>query len=105
MYKLIDVDNHFEGKLQIAYINQPESFNSLNKVVLEELLHFIKACDADSSVRCIAISGKGKAFCSGQNLKEALDYKAEANEERFIQRIVIDYYNPLVKAIVYAKNQ
>ncbi|MDR7846022.1 enoyl-CoA hydratase-related protein [Riemerella anatipestifer] len=103
MYKLIDVDNHFEGKLQIAYINQPESFNSLNKVVLEELLHFIKACDADSSVRCIAISGKGKAFCSGQNLKEALDYKAEANEERFIQRIVIDYYNPLVKAIVYAK--
>ncbi|MEJ1853186.1 enoyl-CoA hydratase-related protein, partial [Escherichia coli] len=33
----------------------------------------------------------------------ALDYKAEANEERFIQRIVIDYYNPLVKAIVYAK--
>ncbi|MTE24963.1 enoyl-CoA hydratase, partial [Microbacterium sp. ZXX196] len=75
----------------------------LNKVVLEELLHFIKACDADSSVRCIAISGKGKAFCSGQNLKESLDYKAEANEERFIQRIVIDYYNPLVKAIVYAK--
>lgn len=103
MYKTIDVETHFEGALQIVYLNQPETYNSLNRTMLEELLKLIKEADADEHVRCIAISGRGAAFCSGQNLKEALHYKEELNEERFIQRIVIDYYNPLVKAIVQCK--
>lgn len=103
MYKLIDIDSHYGGALQVAYLNQPETYNSLNPTMLKELTKFIKACDADDAVRCVAISGKGKAFCSGQNLKEALAYKEESHEERFIQRIVIDYYNPLVKAIVKCK--
>ena len=47
---------------------------------------------------------KGKAFCSGQNLKEALALGKDAEEERIIQRMVIDYYNPMVKSIVKIQN-
>lgn len=98
MYTQIDIELHLDGRLQIAYLNQPETFNSLNKTLLSELRTFVKESSKNPEVRCIAISGRGKAFCSGQNLKEALSL-GDTKDERIIQRMVIDYYNPLVKEI------
>ena len=74
-YTQIDIESKLEGKLKIAYLNQPESYNSLNKKMLSEIRHFMEECDKDEKVRCIAISGRGKAFCSGQNLKEAFSIR------------------------------
>lgn len=102
MYTQLEIELHLEGKLQIAYLNQPETFNSLNKILLKELRTFVHEASKNPEVRCIAISGRGKAFCSGQNLKEALSL-GNAEDDRIIQRIVIDYYNPLVKEIAHAK--
>ncbi len=98
MYTQLQIESHFDGKLQIAYLNQPETYNSLNKVLLRELKQFVHDCSHSESVRCVAISGRGKAFCSGQNLKDAMSMN-DPEEERIIQRMVIDYYNPLVKEI------
>ena len=102
MYTQLEIESLLEGKLQIAYLNQPENFNSLNKILLKELRTFVHEASKNPEVRCIAISGRGKAFCSGQNLKEALSL-GNAEDDRIIQRIVIDYYNPLVKEIAHAK--
>ena len=98
MYTQLEIESHLEGKLQIAYLNQPETYNSLNKTLLKELRNFVLEGSKNPEVRCLAISGRGKAFCSGQNLKDAMSYSDEG-DERVIQRIVIDYYNPLVKEI------
>lgn len=102
MYNQLEIESLLEGKLQIAYLSQPETFNSLNKILLKELRTFVHEASKNPEVRCIAISGRGKAFCSGQNLKEALSL-GNAEDDRIIQRIVIDYYNPLVKEIAHAK--
>jgi len=102
MYTQLDIETHLGGKLQIAFLNQPETYNSLNKTSLTELKKFVHECSIDDNVRCIAISGRGKAFCSGQNLKDALSL-GDPEEDRIIQRMVIDYYNPLVKEIANAK--
>ena len=102
MYTQLEIEVHLEGKLQIAYLNQPETYNSLNKILLKELRTFVHEASKNPEVRCIAISGRGKAFCSGQNLKEVLSL-GNAEDDRIIQRIVIDYYNPLVKEIAHAK--
>ncbi len=99
-YTQFDIENKYDGKLKIIYLNQPESFNSLNRKMLKELQELMKECNEDETVRCIAISGRGKAFCSGQNLKEAMSIGKDVEDERIIQRIVIDYYNPMVKSIV-----
>lgn len=98
MYTQLETESHLDGKLQIAYLNDEKTYNSLNKTLLSELRDFVKECSRDESVRCIAISGRGKAFCSGQNLKDALSF-GDPEEDRVIQRMVIDYYNPLVKEI------
>lgn len=101
-YTQLQIETHLNGKLQVAYLNQPETYNSLNKTLLTELKTFVREGSMDGNVRCLAISGRGKAFCSGQNLKEALSM-GDTEDDRIIQRMVIDYYNPLVKEISNAR--
>ena len=102
MYTHLEIESHLDGKLQIAYLNDEKTFNSLNKTTLAELRTFIYEGSREEKVRCLAISGRGKAFCSGQNLKDAMSF-SDPDEDRVIQRIVIDYYNPLVKEIANAR--
>lgn len=102
MYTQIETEYLFDGKIHIAYLNQPETFNSLNMVLLTELRNFVKSCNAEEKVRCIALSGRGKAFCSGQNLKDALSLES-TGEQHVIKKMVTDYYNPLVKEIYESK--
>lgn len=100
MYSQIEIDSQFDGKLQMIYLNQPDSYNSLTEVMLRELRNAVHTFSNDENVRCIGIAGKGKAFCAGQNLKEALGFD---EDDRTIQRFVIEYYNPLVLEIVKCK--
>ena len=102
MYTQLEIETHLDGKLQIAYLNDEKTYNSLNKTLLTELRIFIHEGSREEKVRCLAISGRGKAFCSGQNLKDALSF-SDPNEDRAIQRMVIDFYNPLVKEIANAR--
>ena len=102
MYTQLEIESHLDGKLLIAYLNDEKTFNSLNKTTLAELRTFVHDGSRDENVRCLAISGRGKAFCSGQNLKDAMSF-SDPDEDRVIQRIVIDFYNPLVKEIANAR--
>lgn len=98
-----DVEERFDGKVKIAYLNQPETFNALNRMVLKELKDFMDKCDNDPLVRCVAISGRGAAFCSGQNIRSAMEFANNVDETSIIKKIVVDYYNPLVVSV--AKNK
>lgn len=101
VYSQFDVESHFQGKLKIAYLNQPETLNALNKPLLSELREFVEFYNKDEDTRCIVIAGKGKAFCSGQRLDDQL-LDSNANIAREVQKIVTEYYNPLVNAINYS---
>lgn len=64
------------------YLNRPKDMNSISKTMLIELKDaFLKAQD-DSNVRVVVLSGKGKAFCAGVDLKGLLeDQKSEKSAE------------------------
>lgn len=103
MYSQIEIEKKSEGKIVIAYLNQPDTFNSLSKTLLTELRKFIVECNNDKTARCIAISGRGKAFCSGQDLKEALSLGGNPAENKIIKKIIYELYNPLVKEIFHSQ--
>jgi len=103
MYTQLDIETHFDGKLKIAYLNQPDTMNALTKPSLSDLKDFIKECNEDNTVRCVAISGRGRAFCSGQNLDDAFVQGNEHHDNDIIRKIVVDYYNPLVTEITHCK--
>jgi len=99
-YEQIEIEDRFEGKLKVIYLNQPHNYNSFTKQMLNEIYLCLEACNVDSRVRCVAITGKGDAFCAGQNLKEAIGLSENLHEERTVERMVVNYYNPLVRSIV-----
>ncbi len=55
-------------------LNRPEAFNALNMDMAESLAANAITLAADEGVRGIIISGEGKAFCAGGDLKYALAF-------------------------------
>ena len=62
-------------------LNRPEKRNALNPDLIGELLSFFKESKWDSSVKTIVLSGEGKAFCSGADLKWMSDESAFNSKE------------------------
>jgi 2-(1,2-epoxy-1,2-dihydrophenyl)acetyl-CoA isomerase len=86
----------FEIKHGVAYItlNRPEKFNSFNREMA--LLMQAKLDEAASlhEVRCVYITGSGKAFSAGQDISELV-----GENKIGIERILSEHYNPIVKRI------
>ncbi|GAA3064079.1 enoyl-CoA hydratase-related protein [Actinokineospora globicatena] len=78
-------------------LNRPESFNSLTVELKEALLTALEAAGTDDAVRAVVLTGAGKAFCAGQDLKEHLE-RLEAGDPAPLAT-VDKHYNPIVTAI------
>jgi len=83
----------FQIENNIAYLtlNRPEKFNSFNREMALLLQQHLDTCENDENVRCIYLTGNGKAFCAGQDLAEATDPNGPAME-----MIVEEHYNPII---------
>ena len=75
-------------------LNRPEKYNSFVQEMAMSLQDTLKNCANDGSIRCILITGAGKAFCAGQDLKEATDPNGPE-----IGKIVQEHYNPIIRKI------
>src|SRR5262245_8820305 len=65
------IENH--GAVRVLTMNRPEKRNALNQALTQALLDALLAADADESVRCIVLTGAGRAFCAGADLSEFKD--------------------------------
>lgn len=81
-----------EIKNGIAFItlNRPEKFNAFNREMALLLQEKLDACKSET-VRCVYITGAGKAFCAGQDLAEVVNPNGPG-----MQRILSEHYNPIV---------
>ncbi len=73
-------------------LDRPDSLNAFNEKMTAEMQTALKELSADRSVRCVAITGSGRAFSSGQDLKEVSHAKSFADSLR-------RRYNPIVRLI------
>jgi 2-(1,2-epoxy-1,2-dihydrophenyl)acetyl-CoA isomerase len=87
--KYVDKD----GILTIT-LNRPEVYNALNDDITFELQDAFKAAAKDEQVRVVVLTGEGKAFCSGQDLKDAAGKGQRSFKESLEKR-----YNPIIRAM------
>jgi 2-(1,2-epoxy-1,2-dihydrophenyl)acetyl-CoA isomerase len=82
----------FEIKNSIAVItlNRPDKLNSFNREMALLMQEKLDECRS-SSVRCVYITGAGKAFSAGQDLAEVADPNGPG-----MKRILSEHYNPIV---------
>jgi len=83
----------FDNGIATITLNRPEVFNACNEQLTSELYQALEHAGSDSAVRCIALTGAGKAFCSGQDLKEA----PEPGTERDLRDSLRRRYNPIIR--------
>lgn len=92
MYQFLKFEK--DGGVATLTLNRPEVYNAFNNELTFELQDAFKAIKRDDEVRVVVLTGEGKAFCSGQDLKAS---KADPN--RSFADSVRQRYNPLIKAM------
>ena len=85
----------FEIKNAIGFItlNRPDKYNAFNREMALLLQEKLEACKT-KDIRCVYITGAGKAFSSGQDLEEVVDPNGPD-----ITRILSEHYNPIIRQI------
>jgi 2-(1,2-epoxy-1,2-dihydrophenyl)acetyl-CoA isomerase len=86
----------YEKKGNVAHItlNRPDVFNAFNDDQSYQLQDALKQANKDEVVRVVVLTGSGKAFCSGQDLKAIAGSKNRSLSESLYKR-----YNPIIRAM------
>ena len=90
-----------EGAVRTITFNRPKALNSFTGAMHEELAAALDAAQADRSVRCIVLTGAGRAFCAGQDLGDpavAPDMSPGAKPTD-VGNVIERYYKPLALRI------
>lgn len=84
----------FRANASVATItlNRPDALNALNASMRRELGAALKACGRDAAVRAVVLTGAGRGFCAGADLRGG-------GGEREFRRVLSTEYNPLIEAI------
>ena len=75
-------------------LDRPQALNALTIPMKEQLLAALRAADRDTQVRAVILTGAGRAFCAGQDLRERLEPGAPSLGDELRDR-----YNPIVRAM------
>ncbi len=84
----------FANGVGMITLNRPEVYNALNDEITFELQDALKVVARDETVRAVVLTGEGKAFCSGQDLKAS-----SGQEKRSFLDSLHKRYNPIIRAI------
>ncbi|MDX1471884.1 MAG: enoyl-CoA hydratase-related protein, partial [Flavobacteriaceae bacterium] len=69
------IELNIENGIATLTLNRPEVYNSFNREMALRLQDLLDQCEEDKNVRAIVITGAGKAFGAGQDLKDVTDPK------------------------------
>jgi 2-(1,2-epoxy-1,2-dihydrophenyl)acetyl-CoA isomerase len=79
------------GGVVTITLNRPDVYNALNDEITFELQDAFKQVSKDATARVVVLTGEGKAFCSGQDLK--------AGTQRSFIDSLHKRYNPIIRAM------
>lgn len=86
----------FQIKNEIAFItlNRPGKFNAFNREMALSMQQRLDEINKDKTVRCVYLTGAGKAFSAGQDLVEVTDPNGPG-----LSKILSEHYNPIITKI------
>lgn len=82
-----------DGVLTVT-LNRPDKMNSVSGEMLTELTDLLERAESDPDVRCLLITGEGRAFCAGRDISDAA-----ADEDSY--GLIVNSFNPLLARIYH----
>ena len=79
-------------------LNRPAAMNSLDVASKEALRDTVQEVAEDRAVRCVVLTGSGRAFCVGQDLREHVELLHGDDRHRLFATVT-EHYNPTVTAL------
>src|SRR5690606_5193674 len=89
------ITTQIKNNLAIITLSRPEVFNSFNREMALSLQKALDDCASNQEVRAILLTGNGKAFCAGQDLKEVTSPELNPG----FKAILDEHYNPIITRI------
>ena len=89
---LVEIDS--EAGVGTVTLNRPEALNALTVPMKQDLLAAFRRLEREKSVRAVILTGAGRAFCAGQDLRERLEPGAAPLGVEVRER-----YNPIIRAM------
>ena len=80
-------------------LNRPEAMNSLDIATKEILVEVTRTVAEDPEVRCVVLTGTGRAFCTGQDLKEHIGLLESGGSDQLFTTVE-KHYNPIVATLM-----
>lgn len=78
-------------------LDRPDAMNAMSTAVKEQLLDVLRVVRGDDAARAVVLTGRGRAFCVGQDLREHA--AALQSSDRAVETTVRKYYNPITLEI------
>ena len=92
--------------IAILRLNRPDNLNAWTIIMMNELIQALDMADHDDGVRAIIVTGAGRAFCAGADLKKhAAGDRTEAQKRKYIMlgqhatRALYEFPKPTIAAI------
>ena len=77
------------GAVAILTLNRPASLNALSPELLDEYLARLDEINSDNSIRAMVVTGAGRGFCSGMNLKSEVAHDPQSPDgRRYLQKVL-----------------
>jgi enoyl-CoA hydratase len=94
-----------DGNVGIITLNRPERLNAINKALLSAFIEQIETARQDKEIVSVILTGAGRAFCAGEDLKETSAGKnfenwiEETDGLQDVQRAIMALGKPLIAAV------
>jgi len=92
-----DVRYRRDGAVAHLQLHRPEALNAWTPRLGTELLEACRAASADPTVRAVLVTGAGRAFCSGADVKSAREVTADGQPD--VSTRLREIYNPIIQTI------
>ena len=86
------------GNIATITLNRPDVLNAFNEAMGRELLAALKAAGRDDEVRCLILTGKGRAFSAGEDIQDLRGQYERGENPRLGERLLYKY-NPIIRRI------
>jgi len=93
-----------QGPVALVTLDRPEALNALNREMLEDLQRIFTDLDADPGLRAVVLTGSGKAFVAGADIKEMADFtldqaRAFAQAGQRVMDLIAGFPQPVIAAV------
>lgn len=90
-----------EGPVRTLTLNRPQALNSFTTGMLAKVLEAFDVAAEDAAVRCVVLTGAGRAFCAGQDLSDpsVTPGSTPGGETRDLGTVIERFYRPLILRI------